>query len=514
MNGKNLEKAVGHLKQFLAHTSSHQEDRLKVATMSLQRDSSMMVLPLQVVVENRGRFDSTDSLLTADGPSLDGNRRYSTHDDGSVRKPLSPNTSTSSNTLKTAEETWLEGFLGGEEDLEVLSPANSFGRTIAPQLPLIPSPKNHRRTASAIPRLQTASGLPPLPPRKNSSELNRRRTSSLEFSNNNVGSSSFKSHKRAHRRTSSASLSSGSSTVEMNKERSMEALKKQLFKMREAFGKQDARVAPVWNMIANHYSSNGDLDSALKSFKKALKCEPGEHLPDSYNGIGSIYWSLGRLEDAVGSFVKALNTLIFTVTQAGKDPNKSLRVARIHEKIALVQTDMGRHDEAFAALMYTHTIRTHVLGANHPDVARALDSMGKIHLKQQNFAAAMVCHKGAQAIWNEVSSKYDKSQGMLSSLQNIAFVHQASGDVDAAIVAFGAVAATQKSMMVSERSSSHMEDFANTLFVLAGLFLKRNMSDKSYACLMEADQLLARTGFSPENATRLKIANRIQSMFR
>eukprot|EP00522_Entomoneis_paludosa_P006565 CAMPEP_0172456090 /NCGR_PEP_ID=MMETSP1065-20121228/14180_1 /TAXON_ID=265537 /ORGANISM="Amphiprora paludosa, Strain CCMP125" /LENGTH=450 /DNA_ID=CAMNT_0013208761 /DNA_START=177 /DNA_END=1529 /DNA_ORIENTATION=+ len=420
----------------------------------------------------------------------------------------------SATTLRTAEETWIEDYCESDDFLSSLSSLSSFStneaserKTIDPQLPK--PARRHRRNVSALPRLQTTRELPPLPPKRSPDSSSngplRKHALSMDSADSrnraSLRSSRSNKPKRRHRRNSSAPVL----VVAKKESSSMDALSAQLDQLQKLHGVGDSRVAPVWNLIGNARFRDGHHRAAVQAYEQAIKCEPGPHLVDSYCNMGTVFWAMGKVEDSLKQFKIALGAVI---------EGENLQVADIQYQIGLAYTLLKKYDEALVSLKQAGKIRCDIEGSKHPDFARTLDAIGKVHTLQGNFKSALSCYQEALSIRQGLPFSDDRSKGsaVLTSLQNIAILHKTSGSVDQAILAYGAVHAEQKEQLVTGAApASIKKDIAETLIALADLFKLRKMASKSCSCLREADSVLVEMGYSPSSPLRALVADKFLS---
>ena len=409
-------------------------------------------------------------------------------------------TSTTSTSLRTAEETWFEDYCDGidlsnDPSSPKASPLESERKTID-----LPIPRSrHRRNKSAVPRLQSSPGeRPPLPPKKFSisstgSVQSPRTSTSLRKDaiswesagwNSPLQRPSSKITKPGHRRNASTSC------LTLPKPSPLDDYFVDLVMLQQKFGTQDSRVAAIWNKIGNYHVRDSDFEAAVEAYNEAIKCEPGEHLADSYGNMGSVLFKLGKVDESVHYFKNALIVREYNLMSEGKDPKCSLNIATLQYQIGLAQTLRKRYDEAWQALRGACEIQAIVLGEKHADMAKTLDAIGKVYLLRNNHKAALACHEEALSIKKGLSGGHDaKTRSLLTTMQNIAVVHKAGVDLDTTICAYGAVLRAQKQLMGSGHESVKAQT-AETLVVLADLYKERGMDQKANSYLMEADHIL------------------------
>ena len=507
-------------KQPLEEEASYVIQSSIFSTMSEASLNDMPVPPIDVV-----QFDErshTESKL--DSPPHDlakvvgvGERPRPTSDDGTI---------STATTLRTAEETWFEDYCESEDFIQnasnspASSPLESQRKTIALPRPI----RRHRRISSAVPRLQSSPGeLPPLPPKRSS-------TSSISSVSSPKAAAPLRKHanswdatqcrpsskktvpqkpsKSLHRRTLSSPLA-----IDLSQEfSSLGLLLDELEDSQKRYGTKDSRVATVWNLIGNTHVKDGNDDAAIAAYKEAVKCDPGDHLAESYGNMGTVFFKIGKVDECIVFFKNALRVHEYNVILEEGDPSRSLKIATVQYQIGLAQTLRREYDEAFVALKRACEIQSLVLGEKHAEIAKTLDAIGKVYLLRKNYRAALACHEEALAIKRESSAdKTSKNQAMLTTLQNIAVVHVASMDMDSAMSAYVSVLEVQKKL-INSGSDSFAWEAAKTLAVLADLFRDRRMLEEARSCLLEADLILDEAGINCERSFRILLSQKLISL--
>jgi tetratricopeptide (TPR) repeat protein len=265
-------------------------------------------------------------------------------------------------------------------------------------------------------------------------------------------------------------LSSSFQNVDLN---DLGALKREIKQRRKAYGDDDYRVGQVWNHIGNYFFRKQDYTRALDSYKGAVMCYEGgnAHIGAAYGNIGTVYWTTGDLENAVTFLNKALEMHRYIESIQGVDPDSSSAVSNSLYQIGLALSLQQDFVTAMGTLKYCRRLREKTLGSKHLDLARTIDAIGKIHLFRGELVDAMECHQQALAMKREFVS--DSNSAVITSLMNIAAVHEARQFYDDAIFTYMAVLTVQKEIFLADHSGSNASRIAKeageTVRVLAHL---------------------------------------------
>jgi tetratricopeptide (TPR) repeat protein len=265
-------------------------------------------------------------------------------------------------------------------------------------------------------------------------------------------------------------LSSSFQNVDLN---DLDALKRAIKQRRNAYGDDDYRVGQAWNHIGNYFFRNQDYSRALDAYKGAVMCHEGDdaHIGAAYGNIGTVYWMTGDLANAVTFLNKALEMHRYMESVQGLDPDSSTAVSNALYQIGLALSLQQDFETAMGTLKYCRRVREKTLGSKHLDLARTIDAIGKIHLFRGELVDAMECHQQALTMKRELVS--DSDSAVITSLMNIAAVHEARQLYDEAIFTYMAVLTVQKETFLANKGGSNASRIAKeageTLQVLAHL---------------------------------------------
>lgn len=452
------------------------------------------------------------------------------------------------NTIKTrigedkeeeTESTSLPKLVKVPEDKPLLpennvpSPASAAPKEVKqvsapPSRPSLPPPRpRHRRTSSAMPRLETLhegratipAEKPPLPPRRfgsppssdvGSSSRHRRGNSFSGVSTvvNNYPSASPTSGtpkpQRIHRRTYSAPPKQPEDFLTVT------SLQQQLKQLQQQYGEEHAMVATTWNWLGNAYFRQGNMEAALQAYKKAVLCEPGEHLADAYANMGTVHWATGNVEEAIPFLQNALSVHEYNVMSSGQDPNTSLPVGAVQYQLGLALTLHKDYEAALHALNQARVIRERVLGHNHMDVARTLDAMGKACSLKGDFPQALKCHLHSLRIKEAISKDAGRSV-MFTTISSIAGVYRSLQNLAEAGIWMHRLLKEQKNEFLALKTKAVCADIGTTLTTLGEIYDSATQYSEANTCYREADMYFAKARIPEEDPRRVFLQQRMQA---
>ena len=304
-----------------------------------------------------------------------------------------------------------------------------------------------------------------------------------------------------HRRTNSAPPRQPESFLDVT------SLQQQLKQLQQQYGDQHAMVATTWNWLGNAFFRQGNMEAALQAYKKAVLCEPGEHLADAYANIGTVHWTTGNVEEAIPFLQNALSVHEFNVMSRGQDPNASLPVAGVQYQLGLALTLHKDYEQALFSLNQSRAIRERVLGHYHMDVARTLDAMGKANFLQGSHNAALECHTQALAI------KESLPQGRSAiavTIMNIVTVLRAQDALADAGIWMHRLLAAQKNEFLSLKTKALCADIGASLCTLGEIYDSAMQYSEGAACYREAEMYFEKARIPAEDPRRRAVHNRLQ----
>eukprot|EP00977_Amphora_coffeiformis_P010226 scaffold2366_cov159-Amphora_coffeaeformis.AAC.30 len=413
---------------------------------------------------------------------------------------------------------------------ELLSrPSDGTGVKSVSAPPQIPPPRSskpprprHRRTSSAMPRLETLhegratipEEKPPLPPRKMSlgsfasplttpsARAHSQTFSQLPSYPEAPSTSGPNRPQRTHRRTLSAPPKQPEGFLDVT------ALQQQLKQLQQQYGETHAMVATTWNWLGNAHFRQGNMEAALKAYKNVVLCDPGEHLADAYANMGTVHWTTGNVEEAIPFLQNALSVHEYNVMSRGQDPNTSLPVAGVQYQLGLALTLHKDYEQALFALNQARAIRERVLGHNHMDVARTLDAMGKAHFLQGTFESAVECHRQSLSIKECLPQEVARAT-IAVTMSNIVEVHRAQGLLADAGMWMHRLIATQKNDFMTLKTKALCAGIGASLTALGEIYDSAMQYSEGASCFREAEMYLVKARIPEEDPRRVALRNRL-----
>lgn len=168
------------------------------------------------------------------------------------------------------------------------------------------------------------------------------------------------------------------------------------------YGQKDTRIAMLYGVIGNLYSTMGNYDLALEFYQKALNLniqlfgEKHQSTENSYVGIGFVYSSKNDFNLALVNFQKALN---INLELSGQENPSS---ASYYNKIALCYFILRDYDSALENQLKCVKINQNNDNANPLDIANSLKSIGDIYYSKGESKKAF------EYFTNSANIKYDK----------------------------------------------------------------------------------------------------------
>ena len=391
--------------------------------------------------------------------------------------------------------------------------------------PPLPARARHRRTSSALPRLETLDEekpsvpeekKPPRPPRHVSFASSPKvfgATSSSSTASSLTRSQSYRKlpeypattaipPRMTHRRTLSAPSKQPENFLDVS------ALKQQLKQLQQQYGENHAMVATTWNWLGNAYFRQGNNEAALQAYKKAVLCEPGEHLADAYANIGTCYWTSGNVEEAIPFLQNALAVHEYNVMSRGQDPNTSPAVAGVQYQLGLALTLHQDYEEALFSLHQARAIRERILGHDHMDVARTLDAIGKAYLFQGQPEAALDCHLQALDIKARLAIGFSRS-AMANTMMNIVSVHRSMNNLPEAGTWMHRLIAAQKKEFLAVKTKVLCAEIGVSLSVLGEIYDRATQYKEGLACYREANMYFDKAHVPTDDLRRATVNRRL-----
>lgn len=251
-------------------------------------------------------------------------------------------------------------------------------------------------------------------------------------------------------------------------------------------GATHASTAALYNEIGNAYFRTGQNDAAIKAYRKAVACEPGEQLVSAYSNLATVHWKQGQVEEAIHLLQQAWDFHKLLTLSSGKSMQTSPTAANIRYQMGLCHSLSRNFDKALQYLEEAREIRVRIAGtSSNVVVGRTMDAIGKVHWMRGDLESAMQCHAWALTCLTKLHAP------TINTLQNIARVHMAAKKMEAAVSVLGEIAKVQRMHLAQAAQGSSGRDVASkalhqTLDVLADLHGKMNQRDQANRCSQEA----------------------------
>lgn len=331
-------------------------------------------------------------------------------------------------------------------------------------------------------KLKSPRELPPLslPPRRRYSSdgsgpppLQRSRSNSSDV----AGSNSIPRPNR--RRTKSYGSPTGSSSPKVAPSDKND-LDMKLQRAILQYGSSDPRVGDLWNAMGNTYFRAGDLKGAIRAYKSAALCGKGLHVATACLNLGTAYWNTMQVKKAIDYLQKALKEFQTDLALEGKSPLDSLEIASCYHQLGLAYSLEESYGKASSAMEQALDIRARVLGAHSPVTARTMDAAGRVQMMRGDFGRALSYHEQALAILMQAGFS------PVGTLENLAAVYNAQGDVTAVVHMYVQIVHYLKSNWMAQPAPGPLRD---SLLKLADAY--EQVREFRYAddCRNEADLL-------------------------
>ena len=490
-----------------------------------------LVLDTQEVASDDGTDTAGTDELSSSGSnrslkSLDGSEetpKDETPTESSVEESQ-PEVSTLPSLVRVPEEeplhSSMDDFLSRPSHQNGMKSVSTPPQISTPRSSKPPRPR-HRRTSSAMPRLETLhegrttipEEKPPLPPRK----ISRSSPSPLNAPSLRAHSETFSQlpsypqapsasgpqrPQRSHRRTLSAPPKQPEGFLDVP------ALQQQLKQLQQQYGETHAMVATTWNWLGNAHFRQGNMEAALQAYKNVVFCDPGEHLADAYANMGTVHWTTGNVDEAIPFLQNALSVHEYNIMSRGQDPNTSLPVAGVQYQLGLALTLHKDYEQALFALNQARAIREGVLGRNHMDVARTLDAMGKAHFLRGAFQPAVECHMQSLAI-KECLPQDAARATVAVTISNIVEVYRAQGLLADAGIWMHRLLATQKKEFMTLKTKALCAGIGASLTTLGEIYDGAMQYSEGAACFREAEMYLTKARIPEDDPRRMALRDRL-----
>jgi|GEM_PF-1156472 len=199
-----------------------------------------------------------------------------------------------------------------------------------------------------------------------------------------------------------------------------------------ALGPEHPSVGSAVGSHASRLASLGQHREALPLHRRALEIARGtfeERHPD----VGRALRGIAAAHVALGEYDAALAVLQEAVKAEAPNNERDGR-ARGLDALAEVLNLTGRNDEAVATLRQVLAIRERVLGADHPDVVRALSNLATVLREQDRDDEAIRLYERALELFLRFPQRPTQAEAILR--RNLARAYHGAARWDDAALAF------------------------------------------------------------------------------
>jgi len=281
---------------------------------------------------------------------------------------------------------------------------------------------------------------------------------------------------------------------------------------RQDQGPHTSEVASVLNFIGTLLFHKQDFDRALLFFQEELRleetlaeCKDDISVAVTCNNIARILQELGKFHDAMLYYQRALKTeygdikqgvskgKIFSLPKAtGSDasPSAANLYSTVWYNLGLIHDKLGSYGDAIAAFKMSLELRKTMLGQDHPDIACLLYNIGVLQMEQQLLTDASTSFREALRIRRVGTAGQLNDRHVVKTLEKLASLHKAKGNVSGALDAFREVLRIQE---VSDDydTAARLRDMGVTL---------RSVSELHHA----TGDLQSAAGFAQESVRKLQ----------
>lgn len=282
-----------------------------------------------------------------------------------------------------------------------------------PTTPTSTSPMSRLRILSG----ESSQSLPPYLPSSPSSSSSQqcvspptsaRLTDSFNLPLNDLSSSKENDPQENNRRRC-ASIPSALESLEKNAS-FHELMELRLRHSVGHYGETHPVTAKLFIKMGNLHFRKEDFTMAEMHYKKATLCASELHV--AYLNLGTVYWRTKQLD-------KARKHLKL----AKRGTNDTRAKASVYHQLGLCYALSKDYMNSLHALTKACNIRMRYNGESHTSVAKTLDAIGRVHLMQEEYDAAIHYHNKALSI---VQANHQKTE-IAGILSNLVAVFKAAG---------------------------------------------------------------------------------------
>jgi tetratricopeptide (TPR) repeat protein len=208
-----------------------------------------------------------------------------------------------------------------------------------------------------------------------------------------------------------------------------EEIERLLYQITLATPENTNLINNLYIQLADLYYKIYDLDKALTAYTFLLNKPENTNNEilhaELYNNIGLIYNAQGDYNTALDYYKKALT--IREKVLGTEHPD----TATSYNNIANTYKAQGDYDTALEYYKQVLTIREKVLGTEHPDTATSYNNIGQIYHVQGNYNTALDYYKKALIIYEKVLGTPHLSTAI--TYNNVAGIYRSKGNYDTAL---------------------------------------------------------------------------------
>lgn len=303
---------------------------------------------------------------------------------------------------------------------------------------------------------------------------------------------------------------------------------------RQEQGTESPEVASVLNFIGTILFHKSDYERALAFFQEELRLEEiicGDSNDDiavsvTCNNIGRIYQEMGKMNEAVHYYQRALKAEYGDIAQAGKGgirsnsrtstmpesyPSFANLYSTVWYNLGLIHDKLGSYTDAIYAFKMSLELRKAMLGQDHPDCACLLYNIAVLQMESQELKEATASFREVLRIRRLGSADQLVDRHVVKTLEKLASLHKAHGDVN------GALEASREVLRIQEVSSEYQGDsrsreIGSTLRTIAELYQAAgDLEEATKYCQASVSQLASATTADQESPS-LHNADKVANM--
>ncbi|GKY93045.1 hypothetical protein MPSEU_000272800 [Mayamaea pseudoterrestris] len=298
---------------------------------------------------------------------------------------------------------------------------------------------------------------------------------------------------------------------------------------RQEQGTESPEVASVLNFIGTVLFHMCDYERALSFFQEELRLEEiicSANSTDDIavsvtcNNIGRIYQEMARMTEAVHFYQRALKTEAKDAENGEiKVPTKSVTEAypsfanlysTVWYNLGLIHDKLGAYAEAIHAFSKSLELRRAMLGRDHPDCACLLYNIAVLQMESHSLKEATASFREVLRIRRLGLADQLVDRHVVKTLEKLASLHKAKGDIDGALEASREVLRIQD-VSPEYQGNSRLRETGVTLRCIAELYQATgDLAAAAEHCrqsVSRVEQAAAADQMSPYLHTADKVAN-------